>query len=98
MEIAETIFSRPSSWTMFAIVATSKCSREEFFLIQLSSTFFRSRPSMNRSCSILMTDDLNCKLFGTDNAVFGVNLSSVLEPEEQNHNFRVDNQFHVLDT
>ena len=85
MEIVETPFSIPSSWTMFAIVEKSKCSKEDLVLIQLSSTFFLSRHSMNRACRILMTGDLNCSPFGTDNVVFGVNWSSVLEPDEQKH-------------
>ena len=36
-----------------------------------------------------MTGDLNCNPFGTDNAVFGVNWSSVLEPDEQKHGFKL---------
>ena len=89
VEIVETPFSIPSSWTMFAIVAKSKCSKEEFVLIQLSSTFFLSRHSMKRACRILMTGALNCSPFGTDNAVFGVNWSSVLEPDEQKHGLKL---------
>ena len=89
MEIVESPFSIPSSWTMFAIVAKSKCFKEEFVLIQLSSTFFLSRHSVNRACRILMTGDLNCSPFGTDNAAFGVNWSSVLEPDEQKHGLKL---------
>ena len=36
-----------------------------------------------------MTGDLNCNPFGTDNAVFGVNWSSVLEPDEQKHGLKL---------
>ena len=93
MEIVETPFSIPSSWTMFAIVAKSKCSKDELVLIQLSSAFFLSRHSMNRACRILMTGDLNCSPFGTDNAVFGVNWSSVLEPDEQKHGLKLITNF-----
>ena len=66
MEIVETTFSKPSSWTMFAIVVSLKYAREEFVFIQIASSFFLSRRSMNRLCRILMAGDLNCKLFGTD--------------------------------
>ena len=90
MEIVETTFSVSSSWTMFAIVVSLKYAREEFVLIQLVSSFFLSRLSMNRLYSILMAGDLKCKLFGTDNAVFGVNWSYVLEPEEHKHSLRID--------
>ena len=66
MEIVGTTFSKPSSCTMFAIVVSLKHAREEFVLIQIASSFFLSRRSMNRLCRILMTGDWNCKLFGTD--------------------------------